>query len=255
MTTLWGDTGKAANGLLKSFSITAPTPRETLLGTPSTLPTTEPATAQVSFTVQTSDLPTITPNVPFKANASIVCSGKAGATASTISYRVLKNGVSQLTATAASTTAANFWTHTYWQGFDVQVGDVLEVKLWASTSDAYLDFYGLIVAPSQPEVSKRGTILRDLTFSTMLANTNAFSNTLAANIAQSVLYPCNTTLGSINVATNVPYLYVIPFPSFGLFRNSVGDAAGTTSIQNVAGSRTYQKVVYPLSFSFREVLR
>lgn len=252
-----GDTGKSQIGSLKSFVISPGTARETLLGTALTLPTTEPATAQVSFTIQTSDLPTITGNALMKYNPALYISGKIGAVASVINYRVLKNGVSVAQAAGASATATQFWAHTHWRTFDVQVGDVLDVKYWAAQADVTLDYYGLIVYPSQPEVSKRGTILKDLVLDSVTNGASFITSGVAANNSSNFfILPTTTTAVSVglNVLTSFPAL--IPNSSFGLFRNNAADLFGTATTQNInATTRQIQKQLYPQTISFREVLR
>lgn len=245
-------------GPLKTFTITSGTARETLLGTPETLPTTEPGTGQFSYTIQQSDLPTISPSVPMKYNAFVVVSGKAGATAAAISYRVLKNGISQATAQVGTTngTANQFWCHTHWRTSDVVVGDVIEVKYWSSTSDAYYDFRGLVVAPTQPDCSKRGTVLRDLKWSTVLSSLNPFTTGFTvANAAASAVFPSTTSSVSINVATNTPWGTVLPWTTYGLFKNSQGDNNSTTYVgSSNATARNMQKMLFPTLFSYREVI-
>ena len=112
----------------KILNITYQTPQETLLGTPETLPTTEPATPQISYTVTSGDLPTF--NMPlFKKIwvALLYGAGKA-VTAATIYWRMKKNGAS--VATGSGSVAANTF-YTWSCGFyDVAVGDVLELALW-----------------------------------------------------------------------------------------------------------------------------
>lgn len=255
MSLLIGDTGKSQIGPLKSFVITPGTGRDTLLGTALTLPTTEPATAQVSFTVQSSDLPTISPSVPMLYNAALYVSGKIGAAASVINYRVLKNGVSVAQAAGASAAATQFWAHSHWRTFDVQIGDVLEVKYWAVQADVTLDFYGLVVFPSQPDVTKRGTLLKDLTLTNILSTPN-LSTVTVTNSQSFTLYPfAATNINYSNGITNLTFLATSLNTTYGLFRTSL-EVFGASTTQNVnATTRPTQKQLYPSQISFREVLR
>jgi hypothetical protein len=241
-------------GTLKTFTITPATPRETLLGSPLTLPTTEPTTAQVSFTIQQSDLPVFTPNITFKNNVSVICSGKA-VTAATISYRVLKNGVSVTTAAATATPANNFWCHTYWAAWDAQVGDTIDIKLWSSQADSYVDFYGLICGHTQPDFSKRGNILKDLSFPSYATTTNLFSNTLVvSNGAAIVMLPVsNNSSANFSLASTHVFNVISPYTGGGLYKANVGEGGTSTYVQNNAGQRSYQRVLHPLTLQFREV--
>lgn len=255
MTLLWGDTGKVVTGPLKKFTITPGIQREALLGTPLTLPTTEPGTSQVSFTIQTSDLPTVSSNAMMKYNAVLYVSGKAGASAATLSYRVLKNGTSVVQSSGTSVTASNYWAHTHWRTFDVQVGDVLEVRTWSNTSDANLDFYGLIVFPSQPILYKQNTILKDLDLSGVVNTPNFTTPTTITFTGNYYLYPYSTTASSLalNSAINLPS--VILNATYGLFRNQYPEITAQTAQGVHATQRQIQKVWYPTTISFREILR
>lgn len=257
MTTLWGDTGKMKDGSLKTFTITPTTPKETFLGASKlTLPTTEPGTAQASFTIEESDLPNISPNVPYKLAVSVVCSGKTGASTTQVNYRVIKNGVTSAQASQNNVPANNFWTHTYFL-LDLQVGDVVEVKLWSNQVDAYIDFYGMVCSPSQPECSKKGTILKDLGFPAVSTNSSPFTSTTLGtiNVTSSLVYPATNIAFSDNVATTLNYPAIIPNTSYGLYRLGAGDNSTTNSLQANATNRNMQKSTYPTAITFREVLR
>jgi hypothetical protein len=192
-----------------------------------------------------------------KYNACLVCSGKAGATAATPSYRVLKNGTSIIQTSGASVTASNYWSHTHWRTFDVQIGDVLEVRYWSNTTDANLDFYGLIVYPSQPVISKPNEILKDVTFSNCTNTLPAFSTTFSTS--NSGFFRINfssTTSATYDSGGNITIPSMIPLSPYGMFRNSLGDAAvGSTQQYVNATQRQIQRLWYPQTITFREILR
>jgi hypothetical protein len=261
MTFLLGDTGKSQVGPLKNYVITLATPRETLLGTALTLPTTEPATSQVSFTVQSADLPIISPSVPLKYYGVPNVSGKVGATAAVISYRVLKNGVSIAQASGASATATQFWTHSHYRLFDVQIGDVLEVRYWANQTDVTLDFYGFVVYPSQPDVFKRGTVTKDFTFSNPITVPDFISTTFTTSTTVSYFIHPNTGTAWNITASNASHPVVFsafsPNPTYGVFRIGSGEGNGLPqTFQGVSATqRQITKQWLPSTFTFREVLR
>lgn len=251
MTVIRGDTGKVSVGTMKTFTLTQGTVTETLLSTPVTLPLTEPTTAQISLTVQNTDLFTISPIVPMKNFAVVVCSGKCP-TAAQISYRLVKNGVSVSQVNNATTVANNFWTHTYNSFGEVSSGDVLEVKLWSTQADSYVDFYGMFMSPSQPEVAKRGTLLKDLSF--IVPSSSPFSATMnMSNAGSCILYPSSNTTTSMNVSQGTSFLYICPHLNYGLFRSPQGDASSGPYTQNSASTRNYQKTAYPTTITFREI--
>lgn len=134
-------------GSLRTFMITYATPREELLSTPITLPTTEPTDPQAVFTLQSSDFPTW--NIQPYSVKYIACLYAAGrfTTAGTLYWRMVKNGASVATGTA-SVSASYYYTVNAWF-LDVQSGDVLGVKLWSSVSDSNYDYKAIFVYPTR----------------------------------------------------------------------------------------------------------
>jgi hypothetical protein len=267
---LIGDTGKLAYGNLKIFTIQTATPREVSLGT-ITLPTVEGATDQISFTIQDSDLPTITPNpVSMKYVACVVASGKC-VTAATVNYRILKNGSSVVSSN--STGVANqFWTHSHFRWFDVVVGDTLDVRMWSNQTDTNLDYACIMIYPASIVLSKINTILSNLTY-TLGTTTNfplptgsglrsvVLANTASTNFC---LIPNLTSVGNgtgcLGVNTTIGTIAIIPSvssTSFGILRTSTGGDGGSTAT-NASNSSTnisIQKQAFPNTVTFREVLR
>jgi len=122
----------------KVFNFTYQTPQETLLGTPETLPTTEPATPQIGYTVASGDLPTVSASLYSRKWIGMVIGAGKAVTAATVSWRMKKNGVSVNTGTLA-VTANTFYTIQAWF-YDVAVGDLLELALWSNVSDSNWDY-------------------------------------------------------------------------------------------------------------------
>lgn len=266
----WGERDNAVIGTLKTFTITPAIPRETLLGSPLTLPTSEPATAQIAFTLQQSDYPTISPFAPMRFNPCIHASGKAGAVVTgSIFYRVSKNGVSIALASLASVAIGNFYGINFWRFLDAQPGDLLEVKLWApSATDVTLDFWGLIVYPTQPITSRQATLLKDVKFSSWSQGSTNGANTINPSFStitpswsqqwSSLFYPDSS--GSFSISSfgspSVGFNYLCPYSTYGLFRDAQGDNSPTAvEIRANATQRQFAKQCFPISFSYREVLR
>jgi hypothetical protein len=134
-------------GSRKIFVITYATPRESLESTPITLPTTEPTDPQITWTVQDSDLPVFSVK-PFSVKY-IACVYGAGkfVTAGTLSWRMVKNGVSVATGTA-SVAANTFYTVNAFF-LDVLPGDVLGLKLWSNQTDSNWDYKALFCYPTR----------------------------------------------------------------------------------------------------------
>lgn len=259
MTILIGDTGKTAHGTLKTFNISIPAAREVSLGS-STLPSSEGATNQVSFTVQTSDLPTITPSTTgLKYLAVIIVGGKSGVAATTVNYRLFKNGSSLLTSNA-SHLAGQYWTQTHWRWFDVANGDVLEVRNWANVADATIDYCAIQIYPVNLFVSASNVMLKDLTLGATLqpAITGAGVRSVLVGLNNAYsLTPTSISTINANVTTTAPVLgSIVPNPSFGIVRVTTGELNATsTGAANHASLISYQRNCYPSSISFREVLR
>jgi hypothetical protein len=192
----------------------------------------------------------------------VFCSGKT-VTAATINYRVLKNGVSQATGAGVAGAANVFWNLTFYNFGEVQIGDVLEVKLWSTQADSYLDFNAIWLSPSQPEVTKRGTLLKDLnwiSFTNPSASNTFKPETITAlsvlnlsNTAGLFWYPLPLTAVSYQVATNTGAFYAQPWPNYGLWRTNQGDALLSVYAQTHGTNRNFQKFNYPNTFQFREV--
>lgn len=266
MTIQLGDTGKIAHGTLKTFSFSTPQFRETFLGDAGaiTLPTVEGATNQVSFTVQLSDLPTISPT-PFsmKYTASIICAGKVGASATTLNYRVFKNGTSIVQSSNASLTATQYWTQSHHRWFDVLVGDVLDVRLWSNQLDTTLDYYALVIYPTQFSFTKQNVIVKDLTYNTTVSATPSITQGRSAGVGNNGgLYIHPTTSPALVVAVttgNVVFPTYVQNAGTSTYFGKVSWGDFNNNVSNIYTSATvhpdYQRNVLPSTISFREVLR
>lgn len=256
MAVLWGDTGKVATGTLKKFDITLATPRENLLGTPEALPSTEPATAQVSITIQTSDLPSITPSpISTMYTAALYTSGKnTDAAAQTVSWRCLKNGASVATGTSSSITASQFWTLAHFQFYGVVAGDVLEIKLWSASANVNYDYWGLVIYPTRVNVSN--AICRDVTFGATIANSLALGAPTII-LSQVVLhYFSDSTTLNQSSTSNLTVGAVKWNATYSAFRVDFGDNQQITqTASHATGHPNYRRNLIPNSISFREVLR
>lgn len=131
MTRKWGDTGLGVMGSRHVLTITYPEPDETLFDTPEAIPTSEPETPQVEYTIAAAHLPSIS-GARVVWSPILYASGyndTAGAV--TLSYRLMKNDVSVQTGTQ-SVTAGRYWTVNCYNYYDSAVGDKIQLSLWAS---------------------------------------------------------------------------------------------------------------------------
>jgi hypothetical protein len=269
LTILWGDTGKVAVGTLKTFTITPSTPSETLLGTPvSSLPTVNPGSggAQISYTIQQSDLPTINPApISTKYSAVFMIGGKnTDAAAQSIGYQIFKNGSSVYTS-SPSVTASNFYTLNAYL-YDVKVGDIISVALWCTNANMNYDYYGIVVSPTRPKFTKDGTIVKDFSMGGLYGNGNTAGVPTKGNPqlwTNSVpyLYP-GTRKDSGNPAYNVQLNWGIQIPYFAFnttynaFLTDYGDnSQRVDTVVNATFRPRYARADYPSTISFREILR
>jgi len=129
---------------LKTLEITYPSADETLLATPVTLPTSEPASPQISYTVQQSHFPSFSFPPLQKRHIALLYGAGKFTTAGTVYWRMKKNGGSVHTG-SASVGANTFYTISCFFGVDVAVGDVLELALWSNQTDSNWDYKALQV--------------------------------------------------------------------------------------------------------------
>ena len=119
----------------RTDSMTYPAVQETYDPVGTALPTAEPAESQISYVIQESDLPVSTDKAAaMKFTALLYGGGKnSGTSSASVYYRILKNGVS-VTTSNASVGANGNYTISCYQLYDVKVGDVVEMRLWASAA-------------------------------------------------------------------------------------------------------------------------
>jgi len=143
-------------------TISYPDPDETLLETPVALPTSEPGTAQISYTLASGHMPVWSPfELEHIKTAVLYAAGKnTSGSAITVYYRVLKNGVSVATG-SGSVAAGYYYTWSHYRFLDVVVGDVLSCKLWASSADMKWDYKAVLVWPTR--IGPKGRLLVNAT--------------------------------------------------------------------------------------------
>jgi len=204
---------------LKTLEITYKPAVETLLDTPEILPTSEPTTPQISYTVQESDLPILNIGVYRKVwIAWIFVCGYCSSSA-TVYYRMFRNGSS--VATGSANISAGYYTYIFWF-YDVNVGDVLEVKLWssASGSDWRYKAYQIQVTRIIP-LSK----VRLLSPCNIVSLDRQPKLTLGKPFVYGYLILCvchaDVIYRMINAATDIPVLYV--GDTYGIYRLYGGD--------------------------------
>lgn len=152
---------------LQSYTITYPSPDETLLASPQALPTSEPATPQIEFTIGPQHLPTVSPaGLTYTLTAILYAAGQnTDGAQQTVYYRLLKNGESLNTGSAA-VPAGQYYTWNFAPStlLGITVGDVLAVKLWATSANVNWRYKALACAITR--AGPAGVLLVNLNIST-----------------------------------------------------------------------------------------
>jgi len=235
-------------GSLKRLVVTYPTPTETLLGTPLTLPTSEPATAQVGYTLTTNDLPSFSMSLySVKLLAAVIGAGQF-ITAGTVYWRMKKNGSSVATGSQA-VSANNYYTlnATF---FGIVAGDVLEIALWSNQADSNYDYKALSVLYSRLNPHAKRSLYLDLffekvdtNFTLSLGNPSATDTWVATynpingnNYSTTPAYECGA-----NVLTKAPIKFYGAFSSdlYGIMRSYFGEPGNAGSMKTHASYRPY----------------
>ena len=242
-------TGAPAYGSPMQLSFTYPAADETT-GLSVELPTSEPATAQVSYTIASGHLPTITGgNISYRMMPFTFIRGQntSGSTRS-ISYRLEQNGTSIQTGTAPASVLNNY----YWylslfnpmtSSFPA-VGDVITVKLWASGAGVYLNNKGFLIAPYRVGWgSRRPVLLAGYAGAGAIVTEGSYfapSWGTGAKWLQEYLinYVSNTNTCYMYPETGIDAPYLTAFhPDYGIGRVYAGDAGianGTVGSGSVA---------------------
>jgi hypothetical protein len=268
MANLLGDTGKIADGTLKTFNITYPSAYEKLLGTPISVPNqgTLPGTPIDTYTVTSSVFPTIAPNpISVKYTGMLILSGKNTDSATkTINYQINKNGSNVLAGTFSATNA-QYWTDMFFKFMDVAIGDVIDIYLYCSTSALInYDYVAFTIVPTQLFLSK-ATLIKDASFNVSLNSTLSLGTPNSSFTAPWYVYPStvvSSTAYSVQMTANVSGLSFNPqVNAYSFGRAQYGDSSGygngiyIASNNHATNHPYYVRNYAPTQISFREVLR
>lgn len=226
-----------------------PTMRETS-GLTDALPTSEPASAQITYTIGNDDLPTLTTPIPYWISPMIFAQGQNTSGASrTVSYRVEVNGTSIATGSSNNGTLA-YWSlsaYSWWNAGALPVaGDVLTVKLWANGSGCSLNAHALKVTPTRPLIGTKKPILwygYDATNAFAMEASAPKPSWMTATPTTWVrVYVMAAATGTsnhvveISNAGNKPPYIIYPHPTYGLFTTQYGDQWGAGAVYLMAAA-------------------
>ncbi|MEM4700620.1 MAG: hypothetical protein QXZ51_00575 [Candidatus Bathyarchaeia archaeon] len=226
---------------VKTLQVSYANPQETILGTPETLPTSEPTTPQIGYTLQTSDMPTFSPFQPasVKYLAYVFGAGKF-TTAGTLYWTMKKNGVT--VATSSGSVGANTYYTVIAKFLDVTVGDTLQLSLWASVTGAYWDYKALRVVITRLLPEKATSLYANVKFwgTDLTLPSGSYSTPPGSPRA----YHCGYDNAEIYPPYPVVREYLYPKTStYGIWRIYLGDVY-QMNIARIATSATTRPTYY-----------
>jgi hypothetical protein len=228
---------------LKTLTITYRTPQETLLSTPQSLPTTEPSTPQISYTVASTDLPTLSLKVTKTWTALLYGAGRnTGSTSQTLYWRMKKNGTN--VATNSSTITQNYYYTVNAYFYDISVGDVLELSLWASSSNLNWDYKAFQVQVTRINLFNNLLLLKPCNFKAISAQPVLTSgNPVAASTTNIRVHHLDANLDNISAAKS--YTALMPGPLYKTYRLNTGDfTSNIASVNSHSSNRPYYNQQY-----------
>jgi hypothetical protein len=213
-------------------------PVENLQATPTSLPTAEPATSQWSKTLASTDFPTITPtpyNVAYVA--CVYLAGKNTETAGqTVYWRMIKNGAS--VATGSAGVSAGYYYTVNASFFGVVAGDVIEVRLWATSANVNWDYDGFQIQPSRLVTAEALNSPCYVNFRSLASNPLLVKGNPSISTYYSLTpYHLDTALPTINAPASYDVLY--PKATYCLYRLYAGDYSSSNTA-SVTTDSTYR---------------
>lgn len=253
----WGDTGKSSIGTLKTYETTLATAREIVESTPILLPTTSPSVPQVSFTIQSSDLPIIMPKpISVKYTGIVTVAGRnVSGSSQTINYDVLRNNISIATGSQTGVLDTYSWTHTHYRwSADLVVGDEIKVKVWATSENVNLDYYSIQVYPTQINVGK-AYMNKDVEY-TVQTGSLVMNNPFVQLSGSISIHPNTNATPAYAVNGNITFKALGWNDSYNTGRVNYGDVVNSSSTTAHATFRPfYIRNNYVKKITFREVLK
>lgn len=238
---------------LQTHSITLQPHYENLQGTPTVLPTTEPGTSQIIYTVASGDLPIVPAPLLCKYAGTMYASGKNtdGANPYTLSYRIIKNGTSLYTSTL-SVPANAYWNLSACRWPNLVVGDIMEIRLWANNAALTWDYQARHIQPTRIRPAENTRLITNLALSfTSLPVLSAIPS-VGSNYG--FLYNAADTanLSTISLTATQTFKAAAPGPTYGIGQlNSDNANSQYTNTNASRSSVTYARNYVPTTISFR----
>ena len=222
------------------LNITYKTPLETLLSVPETLPTSEPVTPQIGYTVATIHLPTF--DIPPYRKIWIACLYGAGyfPSAGVLYWRMKKNGVSVASGTASVPAGYYYTVNAFF--YDVAVGDLLELALWSSVTDSNWDYKAYQVQVTRVILFNKPRLLFPCNFAVLSAQPFLSLGTPHVTVTVA-LYPCNDDKALTGITSGTVFTSLYVGDIYGIFRIGYGDYS-TSNTAVVSTSPSYRPYYY-----------
>lgn len=247
----------------KTINITHPGIRQENYhsGTPATLPTSEPGTPQLSFTLTSGDFPSSNDCVLSQfamPNLVAIAAGKntSGVTA-TVLYRISVNSVSVETGSLSSVANNRYWSLGM-LARDVKAGDVITIALWSSASNVIQNYESLLIVPvAHGRGLDAGKVVQDLSVS-FGTGTDYVWTTTGINpnvVSMAALYPYNFPVdGSTVLAQGVQHAVNVPIARLSslsgvnsLFRFDYGDRSSFLNSSSATYHPYVRFIPYPIT--------
>ena len=247
----------------KTINITHPGIRQENYhsGTPATLPTSEPGTPQLSFTLTSGDFPSSNDCVLSQfamPNLVAIAAGKntSGVTA-TVLYRISVNSVSVETGSLNSVANNRYWSFGM-LARDVKAGDVITIALWSSASNVIQNYESLLIVPvAHGRGLDAGKVVLDLSVSFGDGTDYVWTTTgINPNVASmAATYPYNFPVDGSTVpeqgvqhAVNVPIARLSSLSGVNsLFRFNYGDRSPLPSSSSATYHPCVSYIPYPIT--------
>lgn len=227
-------------------SITYPDPYEPpLLDPPEALPISEPATAQIKITITSAMLPVWSPyELPHVKTAILYAAGRntSGATKK-VYYRILKNGVNIATG-SGSTLSGNNYTYNHYNFLGVNVGDVLDCKLWADGMGCNWAHKSAIVVPTR--CGPAATLVHNMVVAIVKAPPLTQGNPSASN-ANSYLFHADEQWVTLGEVSTWRYAACFSAAQSRLFRSGAGDTGQMSEFRTSQTAYPYYRQPFVLS--------
>lgn len=248
MTRKWGDTGVAMMGSRHVLNIIYPAPDETLLETPEALPTSEPGTPQIEYTITAAHLPNIGGASAAWTALLFAHSYNSSGSTRTCYYRTLLNGVS-VSSSSTSVSNARRFTINATNYYDCAVGDVIALKLWASGSGVALEDHGLSVVATRLKLAgDKQKTLRGITYVTTQVPTLVMDGVSYVAGTSRVFHTASVTSLLTDASTLLDILFMkAPYYSY---QSSYGDAIQSVTTAGLSANKTVYGVYVPTTIVY-----